>query len=218
VTGFILPDSTLGGPFGFPQDRFRPFLRVTSPQTGLAVSVSDAREHLRIYGNGEDEKVKRLIKAATGRVEAYTRRVLTPASYAVDLCAFPYNWQSYVSRIDLPLAPVRAVTAVKTAVGDGTFNTIDPAIYVAFINRLGRGFVQLAAGQSWPSVAFGFGNVSVEFDAGYLTSECPAELQQAILLIVGSLYENASELSATPMTRLPDAVESLAGNYRVLNV
>jgi uncharacterized phiE125 gp8 family phage protein len=204
---------TWGGFYGLPSDRFRPFLRVLTPPTSLAVRVSDARDHLRLSGNDQDQKIVRLIKAATGRVASYTRRALVPASYAVDLWSFPI-W----SRIDLPIAPIRAVTAIRTASGDGTFTAVDPTVYSLKTGYNGRAFVQLASGQVWPSVSWGLGNATVEFDAGYLAGECPAELQQAILLIVGGLYENASEMSATPMTRLPDAVESLTGNYRVLSL
>jgi uncharacterized phiE125 gp8 family phage protein len=207
---------TWGGFYGLPSDRFRPLLRVLTPPTVLAVRVSDAKEHLRLgASNNEDQKISRLIKAATGKLSSYTRRALVPASYAVDLWGFPFYHEG---RIDLPIAPVRAVTAIRTANSDGTFTAVNPLVYALKIGYNGRAFVQLSPGQVWPSVSWGLGNATIELDAGYLAGECPAELQQAILLIVGALYENSSEMSATPMTRLPDAVESLTGNYRVLSL
>ena len=67
-------------------------------------------------------KIARLVKAATGRIASYTRRALTPASYALDLWRFPYIVTDESSS---DVAAPRG-DCDQSAAGGGVFDMLDP--------------------------------------------------------------------------------------------
>lgn len=210
-----------------------PVLRIIDPPARnlLAVSLKDAKVHLGIESSDFDVKVERLIRAATGRL-AYLGRAILPAKYAWDMWGFPSNnpfyfyrpfdlsFQHYFQPIELPMPPLIAITAIKTQNADDTFTTLDPTTYQVDVSRTGRARLYPSSGYRWPLAPFRQNAVTIEFTAGYngTTWEMPAEIETAILLIVGGMFENRSEYTAGPMSRLPDAIDNLLGDLRILNV
>lgn len=164
---------------------FSPVL-VTAP-TARPVSLEEAKLHLRVDSGDDDTLIAGLIEAATAHLDGY--------SGTLGRCIMTQTWsQEYerpVGDLVLPLGPVQSAAIV----GFSDFT----------VKQDGRGyFLRLNDGASWPE------EVLVEFVAG--SDEAPAPLKAAILLHIGTLYENRETVADkwTP-TR---AYEALTAPYR----
>ncbi len=167
---------------------------ITAPASD-AVTLEEAKLHLRVDHSHEDTLIQSLINAAVGHLDGYTG--------ALGRCLVTQTWsQEYenpVADLVLPLGPVQSVSSVTS--DEGAFSDYT-------VKKDGRGpFLRLDEGAAWPA-----GPLVVEFVAG--EAEIPAPLKAAILLHVGTLYENRETLaeSFTP-TR---AYEALTAPYRSL--
>ena len=165
---------------------------LVTPPTETPVSLEEAKIHLRVDGDEEDALIVALINAATGHLDGYTG--------ILGRCLMPQTWsqeiEAPVGDLVLPLAPVASATI---------------AAFTDFrVLQDGRGyFLRLNDGASWPA-----GSVVVSFVAGYL--DVPAPLTSAILLHIGTLYENRETLAdKVAPTR---AYEALTMPYRRIGV
>lgn len=189
----------------------RSVLRLVTPPAERAVSLSEARRHLRLEDTDSDDLVAMYIEAAEQSL-SYVGRALKPATYAVDLYGHVFP------RIDLPMPPLRAVTGITAPDATGAMATVDTANYTVIKTSEGRGTILTASGYSWPFPPYSPGYVAatVTFTAGY--DVVPSALRAAILLIAGTLFENRSGASPVPMTKLPYGIDSLVGSYRELTM
>jgi uncharacterized phiE125 gp8 family phage protein len=162
---------------------------------------------LRLEDTDQDDLVAMYVEAAEQSL-AYVGRALKPASYALDIYGFARHC------IELPMPPLRSVTAVKAPGTDGVLAAINSSNYLVTTTSEGRGRIDMATAYAWPASAYspGWVTASVEFTAGY--DIVPSALRAAILLIVGTLFENRSGASPIPMTKLPYGVDALVGTYR----
>src|SRR3954451_18739362 len=100
----------------------RNVLRLVTPPTDRAVSLNEARRHMRVEDTDSDDLIAMYLEAAEQSL-AYVGRALRPAFYALDI-------YGHVTRcIDLPMPPLRSVTAVKAPNASGVMAAIDPANY-----------------------------------------------------------------------------------------
>lgn len=162
-------------------------VRVTPPAE-TPVSWEEADAHLRLDGDvAQQPFVEALIQAATDHLDGYAGilgRALVTQDWRLDLGFFGYP-------IRLPLAPVQNVgLEIKywdTANADAT---VPPADYALHSDALGP-YVELVSGASWPSAYARRDAVRVTFTAGYGdATKVPAPIKQAILLMVGDMYQN----------------------------
>jgi uncharacterized phiE125 gp8 family phage protein len=80
----------------------------------------------------------------------------------------------------------------------------------------GRGV--LAYGKTWPTTTLRPANgIVIEFDAGYgdLASDVPKRVKQAMLLIIGHLYERREQSTEKALSEIPFGVKALLGLDRV---
>jgi uncharacterized phiE125 gp8 family phage protein len=189
----------------------RSVLRLVTPPTDRAVSLNEARRHLRVEDTDSDDLIAMYVEAAEQSL-AYFGRALKPATYAVDLYGHVFP------RIDLPMPPLRSVTGITAPDATGAMATVDTANYTVTKTNEGRGTILTASGFSWPFPPYSPGYVAatVTFTAGY--DVVPSALRAAILLIAGTLFENRSGASPVPMTKLPYAIDSLVSPYRELTM
>jgi len=171
-----------------------------------AVSLSDAKAHLRVDHTDEDDLITDLITAAQAQVEAYTNRVLITSTHYLYLTDFPSGG------IVLPLAPVTSITSVKYVTG-GSDVTWDSSNYYYSINELPVNVSSV--GDSAPGVDEDvFPAVTVEYVAGYADQDAvPAALKQAVLLLVADMYEYRQDAPRERFT----AWKSLCYPYRVFH-
>lgn len=182
--------------------------KVTIEPSAPPVLLDDAKKHLRIDWTSDDRYIESLVDAARQKVEGFTRRALVNRTIEARFDGFgPSLW--------LPWPPLVSVSSVVYVAGDGTETTLATSVYdVDTFSNPAR--VRLAYGQSWPTPRAEPHAVRVTYVAGYGTAhdDVPADLRQAILLLVGHLYENREEvITGTIATQIPMAAESLMLPY-----
>lgn len=176
------------------------------------VSLSEAKLHLRVDHGDEDQLISSLVKTARQMIETLTGRALI--TQTLELVAD--NWpDTFYLR-----PPLQSITSIKYKDTDGTESTVDSGGYITDIdNEPGR--VTPAYGEVWPTTTlYPIAGIRVRFVSGYGLTEAdvPAPLRQAMLLLIGHLYENREEVTAQPgivVAKLPWAVEQLIAPYRM---
>jgi uncharacterized phiE125 gp8 family phage protein len=154
----------------------RDILRIVTPASEFAVTVNEAKAHMSVPDSESDDLISAYVQAAEQSL-AFIGRCLKPTSFALDL----YDWRR---EIELPMPPLRTVTAVKARGTDGTLATLDTASYLVSTTSEGRGIIRMLGTHSWLPLDWGQVALPIEFTAGY--DEVPAALRAAILLTAES--------------------------------
>lgn len=181
--------------------------KVKTPPESEPVSVAEAKMHLRVSHDDEDALIGRLIEAAREWCEAYQC-----------LCYISQTLEAYIDRVVpatilLPRRPVQSVVSITYIDKTEQTQTLDAEAYrVDAIS----GIVRPSYGTSWPDVLPVSQAMTIEYIAGYGdASVVPRSVKQAILLLVGHLYENReSEVIGTITSPLKFSVEALLSHNR----
>ena len=161
-------------------------LTVISSAASQPVSVSEAKSHLRVDIADDDTLIGNMITSATEYVELFTQRSFIQRTYRADLIDF-------ASAIRLPRGPVISIDSVKY------YDTSSPetlTTWAASNYYLHNDIFWRVEGVSFPSVGSRVDNVQITYTAGWLDQSSPRAdatpkaICQAILLLVGGLYEN----------------------------
>lgn len=179
-------------------------LVVTPP--GPAVSLAQAKQHLRVDSDDEDALIAALIEAATAHIDG-------PDGWlgrAIGSQTLEARGDVFRDAMRLPYGPVIDIVTVKHLDEDGHELTVLPADYELRGSILGSAF-----GCRWPSVAAHGEAVRIQYRAGY--EKVPAAITAAILLMVGDLYRNPTSVSAGAVSKVPmsTTVENLLNPFRV---
>ena len=178
-------------------------LQLNTPPATEPVTLAQAKAWLRVEsGNDEDDLIAALIPAARARAEWHTGRAFVTQGWTLWL-------DRAAPRIDIPLAPLQAVTAVTLYAPDGTATVLDGGDYTVDLagSRL--------ALKAMPQNLRPLNAVAIAFTAGYgEAGDVPPPIGQAILQIVASLYEHrGGEPAPTPESAL-----ALLAPYRLLHL
>lgn len=143
------------------------------------VTLAEAKAHLRISFDDDDDEITAFIKTARRRIEDYCNRLFVSASYAV---LFDGDLPAGDSVLSVPVSDVTSVTSVKYRDLDGTQQTWDSSDYSFDDERQ-----ELRPVDAWPDGT----ELRVEVVAGASSaSDVPSPIKTAILLYVGEMYEN----------------------------
>jgi len=187
---------------------------VVTPETACPISLSEAKEHLRVEGSAEDAFIVRLISAATEFAQLRSGRQYVTASLKQSMEEFP-------EEIELLCPPLQSTTVVVTYADDnGIVQTLSSADYqVSKTGIVGR--IKPAYSKSWPTTRIGVYNaVEVVYTAGYgAGSAVPGTAKQAILLLIGHWYTNREAVLTGPLSKAIEfAVDSLLAMERVFSL
>ncbi len=183
------------------------FILKTPPATE-PLTLAEAKAHLRVDIPDEDTLISGLIVAARQMAEQHTGRPL-----------ISQTWTLYTSSFTAPIEfkpGAQSITSVKYQDSDNAQQTLADTVY-----ELRRGLVPelgLKYSQSWPSVLCHPDSVQIEFVAGYGASgdDVPQQIKQAMLLVLGQLYEYREEIVVgTIVSQIPKASEYLLQPYRI---
>ncbi len=184
---------------------------VTGPEH-LPVTLQDAKQHLRIEHDDDDDYISFLIGAATDHLDGYTGLLGRCVVDQVWKQSFPSFGQVFCLR----LGDVRQVEEISYFDADNNLQSLSLAD-VTLLRQAGRDYVRLAG--SLPSAYQRPDAVSIRYRAGWAVSDVPAALQHAILLLVGHFYENREAVSmAMNVTTLPLGVDRLIAPYRYVRI
>src|SRR3954464_12356175 len=146
------------------------------------ITLTEAKDHLRVYSSADDSTIPRLISAARARVETFTRRALISQSWRLTLDRFPCIWTPdtglYTSRpawnvprqdvqeIHLPKNPVISVDKVSYLTDPDGAEVEITDFQADFASEPAR--VLPAANSYWPVARCALNAVKVEFTCGYV--------------------------------------------------
>ena len=182
----------------------------------MALPLAQFRAHLRL-GTGfsdddvQDAVLESFLRAALATIEARTGKILIERDFSWEL----RQWRDGGEQ-PLPVAPVSLILSLT--VRDRMDDPIPvEATSYKLIPDMQRPMVA-ATGTCLPSIPTG-GAAEIRFTAGFGPgwAELPADLGQAVLLLVAHYYENRAEAapSGGPM---PLGVSSLIDRYRTVRI
>jgi len=178
------------------------------------VALADAKAHLRLDTDDDDQLVTAAIVAARVHVEALTRRLLIEQGWRVWLDRWPGN-----NAISLRPAPLIAVDSITVYDADGSPTVIDSDDYEVDAASV-PGRLVLTGGA--PAIARKAVNgIEIDVTAGYGASsvDVPAPLRQAIMMLVAHWYEHRGAVGHDMAGSVPPhGFDALIAPYRILSL
>lgn len=183
-------------------------VRVITQPASEPVTLDEALAQCRVDDPAEKLYVASLIPAAREVVERESWRALITQTLELALDNWPEDGE-----IQLPRPPTQSVTSITWLDEAGLEHTIAAGDYIADLTG-DPARILPASGKDWPSDAlFPLGGIRVRYVAGWAAAEnVPAILRQAVLLLIGHLYENREAVSVAAgltATELPLGVATL---------
>ncbi|MEM5371352.1 head-tail connector protein [Paraburkholderia azotifigens] len=163
-------------------------LYVTVPPSEEAISLNDAKLHLRVDGDDDDTEIEGFIAAARERAEQELQRPLLTQTCESRGEAFPCG------RLRL-WKDVKSVTSVTYVDETGAAVTLPPSAY-RLVSRS-----HLVPTDNWPRGT----DVVVVFDCGaFEAGAVPQSIIAWMKLQIGSLYENRESVTTVQRFNVPD--------------
>ncbi len=180
--------------------------QTVSPST-TPISVAEAKQHLRIDHDGDDNYIATLIAVATANVEEFLRKAMIQQTRREDVHEFP------AAQFVLELPPLQSVTSLEYTATDGSTATVGSTVYdVDVVNIPGR--VILGKDQTWPTpIESQHDAVRLTYVTGYATasSAVPPTYQHALKLLIERYYEYRGDFAVGAITtvNMPHGVQAL---------
>lgn len=158
-----------------------PLFRTVEP-AAEPVTLVEAKAHLRVSHNSEDELIGALIRAARDDVEKSAGLALIDQSWRLTLDRLPASATALLMR-----HPVKAVLSATVFDADGGAALIDPADYA--LDSLSR--PARLHFRTLPSPVRSMNGIEIDFtaDFGEAGTDVPDLLKRAILVLVAHWYE-----------------------------
>lgn len=192
-------------------------VHVATAPAAEPVTLVEAKLHLRVDIDEDDDLIEALISAAREWTENYCRRSWVQRTLELRLDCFE-------DEIRLPRGPVSSVTHVKYTDQDGNLATVDSARYQVDLYSIPPRIVPVL-GAAWPVPKVGAINaVVVTYVAGFApgaasptdyTENVPKSVRAAMLLVIGHLYQNREQTTGDALQTLPFNVKHLLAAYEI---
>ena len=185
-------------------------LTTKTPPSVEPISLAEAQAHLRDSATENEADITRAIVAAREMTESITHRALINRTYNFYL-------DSFADEIQLPMPPLSSVTSVKYTDTDAAEQTLDSGVYTVDTDAE-PGLIYLAYDQDWPDVLGIRKAVNIEYVAGYgaTSASVPSALKQAMLLLIGHIFEHRESVSDFQVYDVPMGYEALVFPKRVI--
>ncbi len=176
------------------------------------MTLTEAKQHLRVDGSADDTLITSLIKQAREWCEDYQGKKFITQTLELVLDAFPDG--DYIEFRNC--SPVQSVTSVKYTNKDGVEATLATTEYIldkdSFVNK-----INLAYNKDWPTATLQPVNaVRVRFVAGFIDAAAvPESVKWAMALHMRLLYHDYRPEEREKLERARDA---LLGMNRVVPV
>ena len=220
-------------------------LKLTAAATAAAVSLAEAKLHLRVDSTDDDTLIAALVAAATDAAEHLMGRAVMPQQWQLTLDSFACNEQtpsagaepeqlaailagyiprqlalgSYARPLQLRRPPVTAVISVQYVDAvSGVLTTLASSEYQVLLGSDYLASIVPAYGKAWPATRAQPEAVQILFACGYASAAAVPDLIKAwIKLRLGALYENREQwTSGTRAAIEPNAhIDNLLDRFRV---
>lgn len=174
------------------------------------ITLDEAKLHLRVETDLDDQLIEALIESARVTVETITNRALISQTWEHTFDCFPGTGELELQ------AGVSAINSVKYKDTDNVEQTLSAAVYE--LTKSSVPAVRLAYLQEWPSTLDHPESITVEVVAGYgaTSADVPASIRQAMLLLIGHWYENREAVAVgVSMGEVPLAIDLLLNSHKV---
>lgn len=147
------------------------------------LTLADAKAHLRILHDEEDDAISAMVAAATGQIEDRTGRLFRPGTAVLTLSEFPESDDPIV----IPLPPLTALTSIsyRNAANEATTLTGTTVLTAAV-----PGLIFPPLDQDWPDTYDRPDAVTVTFACGMATADVPKQIIQGLKLTTDMQYHD----------------------------
>jgi len=182
---------------------------VPPASTPAAVTLADAKLHLRVDASDEDALIAALIVAATQAAEQEIGRALITQTWTLKLDAFPAS----AEYIDLFMPPIQSITSITYVDSDGATQTLATPEYTLIADTIRP---QVAPVTSWPATKTQPSAVVITYVAGYgaAPSNVPESIRQWALMHVGAMYANRESVAEVSNIAVMPFLSGLLDRYR----
>jgi uncharacterized phiE125 gp8 family phage protein len=182
------------------------------------VSLSDAKTHLRVDTESDDDQILALITAAREWCENYTQRTFVHTQWTMTFDTFP--WEIELPRPPVAVASGNTATTITYAMETGGTATLATSEYR--VDRTSEpGVIRTVYAGTWPSHLLDRNSISVTWWGGYGEdgTKVPKVVRSAILMLVAYWYERRLAADQVAATAVPFGVSSMLdsikwGDYR----
>lgn len=196
-----------------PDDLWPAASTIQTPPVTEPITAAEAKLHLRVDHATEDDLIGDLIEAARRHVETANKWALITQTWDAYYDGFPATRSALV----VPRPPLQSVAEVEYTDEDGNATILSSSLYNVDTDGF-PGRIRLKRGETWPTDLLDTTNpVRVRFTAGYgaNATDVPAPIRQAMLLLIGALYEHREPFVVGHVVNdVPFAVEALLDSYR----
>lgn len=201
-------------------DNYSLVLATAPSATKPVVSVADAKMHMRVESDDENDYIGALIATAVLTIEAFLRRKLITQDWKLYLDGFPFI-QNYsrCRTISFPFSPVQSVTSVKYYDTNGVQQTLAPNTDYDVHIEGDPGFIVPSFSRYWPVTRLMPNAVEIVYKVGYGddATKIPPPIVHAVKMLANHWYENREPVSIGNISsELPYGPERLCWPYRAL--
>lgn len=165
-------------------------IKITTAPTTEPITATEAKLHCRVDHSTEDALFTRLIETARIQCENISGRAFITRTYTATLDYWPH-W-----KFELPYPPLAGITSIKyyDDAGSAAATYSSANYYVDTNSEPGR--VALINDAEWPDITLReINGVEIIYTAGYgVAADVPDQYKQAMLLMIGHLYENRESI------------------------
>ncbi|MCQ0987542.1 head-tail connector protein [Jiella sp. LLJ827] len=182
----------------------------------MPVSLAEAKRHLRVDHDDDDDMITAMIETATARLDGYSGvlgRAIVSQAWRETFDGF-----CRVMRLRLPASEISSITWRNAA---GQISTVAEEEYALKADAIGS-FVRFRNAHVLPADLYESEAVSITYTAGYgelvdgQPNPVPGPIRSAILLMVGDLYRfrETAENGGAAAVEMSMTVERLIAPYR----
>ena len=186
-------------------------LVMTTPPAVAAVSLAEAKAHLRITHNDDDAYVQRLIAAAERVIEQRCSLRLILQTWSLFIDQWPDDGE-----VSLQMSPVSLLDDIIIYSEDDLPAVMDLAhVYLDGLAKPAR--VVLRSGRISPQAGRKVNGIELRFIAGFgaLATNVPEDLRQAVLLTVAHWFDHRGEAEGGAV---PLAAIEIIKSYRLVRL
>lgn len=215
-------------------------LTVSTAAATDILTTAEAKTHLRVTHSAEDAYILTLIKVATSYAEKYCAGNFINTTYTMTmedwkdvfvsnsslvttsniLNSYLHSGGGYYSpytglaQIVLPKSPVSSVTSITYYDNNNASQTWTNTNYNVINPENQKGIIETVDGVDYPSIYSRGDAITITFVSGYgaAASDVPEPIKQAVLLIIGNLYEKREDM----VRKLPTTSEYLLEPFRIV--
>lgn len=185
-------------------------LELIDPPMVEPISLSEAKEQLRVDFDDDDSIIARIISTAVA---------FTDAKGALGKAMITQKWRQYVGQrpgtVRLLINPVQTVTRIRFFDPDGNEQDDDLNNYNVFATN-GFTIIQPKPGFDWPETENRPDAIGIEYEAGYgdEAEDVPQTVRHALMMLIGHWYERRENTGDGKAQTVPFGFEELIGIER----